>query len=579
MKIKDIYTKYPFDINAIGEVESEAKMLFVCYHSQVMYGKVFLPGDFKRSESPAVHYEICAEINNRTSMPFALIIARDHAKTTLIKSFILKTFCYTRDNMYKFSKATKNPILRAYWEQEAKEWEPHFFGWVSSTQKKSFSNVKYVSQHLDINLKIRHYFGDLNGKRQKGYTWAKEEIVTATEDKLLSRSNLSSLRGETHPTTDWGALRYTGVFIDDAENEDNTKTENARDGIASMIMDGVYPAIDKKRGRLFFIATPVHYDSFAQRLMDDWAEVQSGHLKDFMWRMIVKPATQPLLPGGVLWPDRYPKEELEKIRKTYVHSPKGEAGYWQEYELQVQSEEDALWTDKHIEVYKGSYIYIDGTSYIVINDEYVPVLTFLGCDPATDIDTKSSDYSVIMVIGVDSANNRYCIDYERHRSIPTLGRKVWNVEQKKFITEGKKGVVDYIIEMYQRYHCEHGVVEDVAMTRSVHQDLWKEQRRLNIQNMTIIPEKPAGRDKHNKIYTYLNQWFAMGAVHILKNHTSLRYEIKTFGEKMGHDDTIETFYFCCMYARPPKTATQGAMGTSRRVLKKEKPRAKHWFYN
>ncbi len=578
MKVVDTYTQYPFDINTIGTVEAEAKMLWLCYHNQVLYGKVFLPGDFLRTESPETHYEICSHLNSDNHDPFGLIIARDHAKTTLIKSFILKKFCYSAENMKRFAAATYNSVLRAFWLKEAENWEPHFYGWVASSQKKSFANVKYVSMHLNENKKLIHYFGDLNGKRTKGYTWTKEEIITTNEDKLLSRSNLSSVRGETHPTTIWGALRYTGVFVDDAENEDNTKTENARDGIASMIMDGVYPAIDKKRGRLYFIATPVHYDSFAQRLIDDWKEAQAGHIKDFQWVMIVKAATQPGMPGGVLWQSRYPKEALEKIRKTYAHSPKGESGYWQEFELQVQSEEDALWTDKHIEIYSGYFIHIDGTNYIVKNGEYIPVLTFLGCDPATDIDTKSSDFSVIMVIGVDSENNRYCIAYERHRSIPTLGRKIFDEEAGKIITTGKKGVVDYIIEMYQTYHCESGVVEDVAMTRSVHQDLWKEQRRLNIDNMTIIPEKPAGRDKHNKIYTHLNQWFTMGAIHIMKRHSSLRYEIKTFGDKMGHDDTIETLYFSCLYARPPKSVAGRELGASRRVLKKEKLRAKNWYY-
>jgi len=576
--VKDRHTVYPFDINGIGEVEPEAKTLFTCYHNLVLYGKVFLPGDFLRSESPDVHYEICAELSSKTTMPFALVIARDHAKTTLIKAKILQRLCYTADNMRRFAKLTKNPVLKKYWEKEAKAWEPHFFGWVSSTQKKSFANVKYISQHLDTNKKIKYYFGELNGKKSHGYTWAKEEIITSAEDKLLSRSNLSSLRGETHPTTNWGALRYIGVFIDDAENEDNTKTENARNGIASTIMDGIFPAVDKKRGRMYFIATPVHYDSFAQRLMDDWEDAKAGHIKDFMWRMIVKPATQPGLPGDVLWQDRYPKEELEKIRKTYVHSPKGEAGYWQEYELQVQSEADALWTDKHIELHRVGYIHVEGQNYIIINNEYVPCLTFLGCDPATDIDSKNSDYSVIMVTAVTSSNDRYVLEYVRERAIPTCGRKVWSAEQGKYITEGKLGVVDHIINLYYKYHCKHGVVEDVAMTRSVFQDLHKEQRRLNLKGMVIIPEPPAGQDKHNKIYTHLNQWLTMGAIHIRKQHTALRYEIKTFGEFMSHDDTIETLYFCCLYARPPKTEITQVLGGQRRVAKRTRRKANDWFY-
>ena len=66
-------------------------------------------------------------------------------------------------------------------------------------------------------------------------------------------------------------------------------------------------------------------------------------------------------------------------------------------------------------------------------------------EASTDIDTKESDFSVIMVIAVDVNNNRYVLEYERHRSIPTLGTK--NVDGSIM---DKKGVVDYIIELYKK---------------------------------------------------------------------------------------------------------------------------------
>ena len=47
-----------------------------------------------------------------------------------------------------------------------------------------------------------------------------------------------------------------------------------------------------------------------------------------------------------------------------------------------------------------------------------------------------------MVIAVDANNNRYVLEYERHRSIPTLGAK--DVDGNII---DKKGVVDYIIEL------------------------------------------------------------------------------------------------------------------------------------
>ena len=71
-------------------------------------------------------------------------------------------------------------------------------------------------------------------------------------------------------------------------------------------------------------------------------------------------------------------------------------------------------------------------NYIVKNGEEVPVNTFIGCDPATDIDTKHSDFSVITVIAIDANNELYVLEYERHRSVPTIGSKspIHNVTTK-----------------------------------------------------------------------------------------------------------------------------------------------------
>jgi hypothetical protein len=38
---------------------------------------------------------------------------------------------------------------------------------------------------------------------------------------------------------------------------------------------------------------------------------------------------------------------------------------------------------------------------------------------------------------------------------------------------------------------------------------------------------------------------------VLENHYSLINEIVKFGNKMGHDDTIEALYYSCRRAYPP----------------------------
>ena len=43
----------------------------------------------------------------------------------------------------------------------------------------------------------------------------------------------------------------------------------------------------------------------------------------------------------------------------------------------------------------------------------------------------------------------------------------------------KKGVVDFIMELHEKYHCTSSCVEDVAMNRSIFQALNDERRRTN----------------------------------------------------------------------------------------------------
>jgi len=323
----------------------------------------------------------------------------------------------------------------------------------------------------------------------------------------------------------------------------------SRESIVNNIMDGILPAIEVSEPacRLIFVGTPVHFASMAQGFIDKYEILSKrGELDNYSWKIFVKSARQPSMPGGVLWPERYDNGALERKRLEYADSPKGEMGYYQEYELKVQSSEFALLTKGHIKRWKGYYLFKDGISYIVLNDgRMVPVNTFLGCDPATDIETKSSDYSVIMSIAVDSMNNVLVLEYVRFQSIPTIG-----LRDRSGNLIGKKGVVDYIYDMYEKYYCMSGTVEDVAMTRSVFQALFAENKRRG-KYISIIPEKPAGRDKINKIYTGLSPRFASGSIFLKEGHYELEHEILTFGPRMAHDDTIEALFFACTNAYPP----------------------------
>ena len=476
----------------------------------ISFGKLFLPDDFLRSETPAFHYEMADAIDDEECKQLAIILPRGHGKTVLTKASILKDFLFCPSD------------------------DMHFYAWVAATQKLSVGNMDYIKHHLEFNESILYYFG-----KTKGRKWTEEDIELKNGCKLISKSNVAGIRG--------GAKlhkRYDLIVLDDFEHEANTITREARDKNANLVTAVVYPAIEPHTGRLRVNGTPVHYDSFINNLIINYERASSNN-EDFAWKLITYKA---ILPSGEpLWSSFFNRKKLEEKKKFYRDSGQP-SKFYQEYMMEVQNLEDALFTREHIKYWKGYYEYVDGENqgYLVIGGERVPVNTFIGCDPATDINTKESDFSVIMCIAIDVDNNLYALEYERHRSIPTIGGK-----DVKGDYINKKGVVDYILEMHEKYHCISSTVEDVAMNRSIFQALNEERRRLNKFDVSVISEKPGGTNKINRVYSGLSGRFSMGTVYLKENMFDLVNEITTFGPRMAHDDTIETLYYAQIHAFPP----------------------------
>ena len=518
------------NINSENVSEAE-ETLQLAHKDLIAFGKLFLPDDFLRSETPFFHYEMADDIDDLECKQLAIIIPRGHGKTVLTKASILKDFVFCNDN---------DNFL--------------FYAWVSATQKLSVGNMDYIKHHLEYNDRIKYYFGSLKGRK-----WTEEDIELSNGCKLISKSNVAGIRG--------GAKlhkRYDLIVLDDFEHEANTLTQDSRDKNANLVTAVVYPAIEPHTGRLRINGTPVHYDSFINNLLTNHAKAKKDK-KDFAWKVITYKAILP--DGESLWSSFFNKRKLEEKKRFYIDSGQSQK-FYQEYMMEVQSEEDSVWTRKNIINWDGYYLHEDDINYIVKKDEKIPVNTFIGCDPATDINTKTSDFSVIMVVAVDPDNNVHVLEYERHRAIPTIGSKDF---QGNIIN--KKGVVDFIIEMSEKYHCTSSTVEDVAMNRSIFQALNDERRRLNKFSISVIPEKPGGTNKLNRIYSGLSGRFSTGSVFLKDSHFDLIHEIVTFGPKMSHDDTVESLYYACVHAFPPNMKQNKKTSDWYKPLRK----AKRWI--
>ncbi len=506
-------------------VSKQEEALELAKKDLIAFGKLFLPDDFMRSETPPFHYEIADAITDKEKRQVAIILPRGHGKTVLTKCDIMQSFCFTK--------------------------EPLFYGWVSATAKLATGNMDYIKYHLEFNERILYYFGSLKGSK-----WTETDVETTNGCKLISKSNISGIRG--------GAKlhkRYDLVILDDFEDENNTITPEARSKNSNLITAVVFPALEPSTGRLRINGTPVHYDSFINNLIVNYEKsVKQG--EEFSWDVVLKKA---ILPNGtMLWNSWFGKKEMERKKKFYADSGQPYK-FYQEYMMEVQSADDSMFTREHIRYWDGSYKYDNESdlSFVNVDGDIKPINVFAGVDPATDSARRDADYSVIIAIGVDEDNNIYILDYMRKRGLPVLG----------IPGENKKGIVDHMFDYSSIYHPSLFVVEDTTMSKPVFQALRAETRRRNDFSVRFKEEKPGTRmSKRDRIQEILAQRFAIGQIHLKKTQYDLEHEIITFGPRMGHDDTIDALAYACKYANPPIGINEDKKGT----YYKKRPAPKSW---
>lgn len=197
------------NFNNVSKVEEELEL---AHKDLIAFGKLFLPDDFMRSETPFFHYEVADCVSDESIRQLAVILPRGHGKTVLTKCNIIHDFCFSK--------------------------EPLFYGWVAASSKISVPNLDYVKYHFEYNDKIRYYFGDLKGRK-----WTEDDMELKNGTKLISKSNLSGIRG--------GAKlhkRYDLIVLDDFEDENNTITPESRSKISNLVTAVVFLRLNQRRG-------------------------------------------------------------------------------------------------------------------------------------------------------------------------------------------------------------------------------------------------------------------------------------------------------------------------------------------
>ena len=513
------------NLNLNGNISQNEKILEMAYKDLIVFGKLFSPQDFLASSTPEFHNIVGKKLLNRKNQQLALVLPRDHAKSTLAATAVLHRFLF------------------------ANKESPEFIAWVGEAQDQATDNLNWIANHIYENPAIHYYFGDLQGDK-----WTKTEIILSNSCRLIAKGTSQRLRGKKQLST-----RYTGIILDDFESELNTKTPEARRQIKEWVTAAVYPAIDfDKNGFLWCNGTVVHYDSFLNGLLKSHDEaLKSG--EEHSWEVFTKKAIED---GKPIWPSRWPLKKLEERKQFYIDSGTP-SKFYQEYMNQAKSPEDQIFheDDSNDAMYKGSIKFDEEAEswYLKLDDgrkEYVNI--YMGVDPASTLGARN-DYSVIMVLGVTADNDYYVIEYSRDKVLPM-------------------DCADKIFEIAKRYSPIRRInIETIAYQEMLRDYVMKRSKKEGM----FLPGIEQGikgygnQKKKDRLWEGLQPMFKAGAVHLKKNQHELIGELLDF-PKGSHDDTVDAFWLATQYARGnPKAA-------NKKKVKKEgkwfKPRKKYdWF--
>ena len=487
-------------------MEKRDEVLAKAYSNLIYFGRAFLPNDFlKKSESAPFHYEMAKKmIDTAPGARICNIIPRGHGKSVIAKAAIMHKLCFAREG------------------------DQHFIAWVSEEQSQAIDHLKYIRSHFENNKMIKYYFGNMDGGTV-GKRWTEKDLVTPKGDRVISKGTSQRLRGRADVD-----VRYTGIVLDDFESELNTKTPERRSDIKKWIVSTVYPALEEtpgKEGWIWLSGTIVHYDSYLQMTYDGWKKAQEDK-REYPWDVNFYRAIEN---GSPLWASQFSKEKLEYKKREFI-----EAGlvnkFAQEYMNDARDVTNAAFKIDRIQYYNGRVECKNNFNYLIDGDDAIPINIYMGVDLAATA-SETSDYQVILVMGIDSSNNRYVLEYFRER-IPTFD------------------VPKEIIRLANKYTPVRRVTIETVAAQEMVRDM---VTRLSAKEKRLLPgifkgvKPPARIQKQDRLETSLGPLVNSKKLYIQREMTEL---VDEFFEhpKPRNDDVMDALYYSDYYARAPKSS-------------------------
>lgn len=314
-------------------------------------------------ETPAFHHklwEYCCLPDKKV----AISAPRGHAKSTAV------TYTYALTAL----------LLR----------EAHYLVIIGDTETQASQFLGNIRTEFRENEGLLNSFGPFELEKE-----TETDLIVKCGDghrfRVRARGAAQPLRGML-----WAGktlMRPDLVIIDDLENDELVMNSDRRLKLREWFYGAVLPMLSDN-GKIRMVGTILHMDSLLERLMPrekDSFTIQTPlftfNSDPFSpWRSIKFRAHDDEF-KHILWAEKFPKEELLKIRRDFVEQGHPDK-YSQEYlNYPIDAE----------------YAFFKKSQMLPIKDSLSPVNYYIGTDFALT-QAKKGDYSVFAVFGLDASS-------------------------------------------------------------------------------------------------------------------------------------------------------------------------------
>lgn len=410
----------------------------------------------------------------------AIAAPRGHAKSTAI------THCYTLASV--LFKDRRFVII------------------VSDTYEQSVLFLKDIYTELVDNDELAALFGKIVFEKE-----AENDIIARLEDgtkfRIMAKGSEQKVRG-----IKWDGMRPDLIVCDDLENDEIVLNKERREKFKKWFTGALLPC-RSDRGIVRVVGTILHMDSLLENLMpqrvDKKYTIDSG-LKVFSikkrsaWLSVKYRAHTPGF-EEILWEEKWSKQRLEAERAKYVAIGNPE-GYSQEYLNEPIDETRAYFRKADL-------------LPIVEDARRLKKRMYMAVDFAIT-ETERSDYTVMVVGGMDDQGILYIVDVLRERM-------------------DAREIIDNMFLLNKRYSPDVITVEAGAIEKALGPFLNAEMYKRGGDFLNLFPLVPT-KDKQSRARSIQARMRA-GGVRFDREadwYPELEQELLTFPRSV-HDDQVD----------------------------------------